>query len=136
MRFFHLGQQIFGEIGDESFINCRKSGRSWKMNIDAEDFAWVKITKKFPCESGETSLHIAAMSGQMERFMNLLDEAEDKNPYDQTGATPYHYASHYGHLLICQKYCSLLTDINPSIPSGFKKDSRGIYIVLIIIIKI
>ena len=68
------------------------------MNKDAEDFAWVKITKKFPRESGKTSLHIAAMTGQTERFMKLLDEAEDKNPYDQTGATPYHYASAYGHL--------------------------------------
>ena len=31
VRFFHLGKQIFGEIDDENFINCRKSGRSWKQ---------------------------------------------------------------------------------------------------------
>ena len=72
MRFFHLGKQIFGEIDDESFINCRKVGRSWKMNIDAEDFAWVKITMKFPCELGETSLHVAAMTGQNRKIHEII----------------------------------------------------------------
>ena len=64
LRFFHLGQQIFCQINDESFVNCRIVGQSWKMNIDTEDFAWTKIKKKFPCELGKLPLHIAAMTGQ------------------------------------------------------------------------
>ena len=66
------------------------------MNIAADDFAWTKITKKFPCELGKLPLHIAAMTGQTETFMNLLAEAEDKNPSDINGVTPYHLAAKNG----------------------------------------
>ena len=44
VRFFHLGQQIFAQIDDQSFVNCRQVGQSWKRNIDADNFAWTKIT--------------------------------------------------------------------------------------------
>ena len=101
LRFFHLGQQIFGQIDDQSFVNCRILGRSWKTNIDAEEFAWTKITKRFPCESGKIPLHIAAMTGQTKKFVKLFDEAKDKNPYDFNGVTPYHLAAKNGHLEIC-----------------------------------
>ena len=72
VRFFHLGQQIFCEIDDESFVNCRQVARSWKMNIDADDFAWTKITKKFPCELEKLPLHIAAMTGQTEKNYEII----------------------------------------------------------------
>ena len=101
LRFFHLGQQIFSQIDDQSFVNCRIVGRSWKSNIDAEEFAWTKITKKFPCESGKIPLHIAAMTGQTKKFVKLFDEAKDKNPNDFNGVTPYHLAAKNGHLEIC-----------------------------------
>ena len=101
LRFFHLGQQIFSQIDDQSFVNCRIIGRSWKTNIDAEDFAWTKITKKFPCESGKICLHIAAMTGQTKKIVKLFDEAKDKNPHDFNGVTPYHLAAKNGHLEIC-----------------------------------
>ena len=118
LRFFHLGQQIFGQIDDQSFINCRTVGRSWKINIDAEDYAWNKIAKKFPCELGKLPLHIAAMTGQTEKFMNLLAEAEDKNPTEINGVTPYHLAAKNGHLEICHLICTYQMtlcdgDINP-----------------------
>ena len=125
IKFCHLGKQVFGQIDDHSFINCRKVGRSWKICIDADNFVWTKITKKFPCEFGKNILHIAAMTGQTEKFIESFDEAEEKNPYDETGATPYHYASHYGHQLICQKYCFLLKDPNPR--TVMMKDTRGAY---------
>ena len=105
LRFFHLGKQIFGQIDDQSFINCRTVGRSWKINIDTEDYAWIKITKKFPCELGKLPLHIAAMTGQTEKFMNLLAESEDKNPIEVNGVTPYHLAAKNGHLEICHLIC-------------------------------
>ena len=88
VRFFHLGQQIFGQIDDQSFVNCRQVCPSWKRNIDADNYAWTKITKKFPCELGKIPLHIAAMTGQTRKIY----EAEDKNPAEINGVTPYHLA--------------------------------------------
>ena len=78
IKFCHLGKQVFGQIDDHSFINCRKVGRSWKICIDADNFVWTKITKKFPCEFGKNILHIAAMTGQTEKFIESFDEAEEK----------------------------------------------------------
>ena len=72
LRFFHLGQQIFGQIDDQSFINCRTVGRSWKINIDAEEYAWNKIKMKFPCELGKLPLHITAMTRHTEKFKTYL----------------------------------------------------------------
>ena len=118
VRFFHLGQQIFCEIDDQSFVNSRQVGRSWKMSIDTDDFAWTKITNKFPCDLETLPLHIAAMTGQTEKFMKLLAEAEDKNPADKMGVTPYHLAAKNGHLQICHLIClyqmtSRESEINP-----------------------
>ena len=58
------------------------------------------------------------MTGQTETFMNLLAEAEDKNPSDINGVTPYHLAAKNGHLEICHLIClyqmtSHDGDINP-----------------------
>ena len=118
LRFFYLGQQIFSQIDDKSFISCRHAGRSWKMNIDAEEFAWTKITKKFSCELGKNPLHIAAMTGQTEKFVKLSNEDEDKNQKDINCVTPYHLAAKNGHLeiihLIYQHLVSCAdSEINP-----------------------
>ena len=40
------------------------------------------VSKVANCEFGKTILHIAAMTGQTEKFIESFDEAEEKNPYD------------------------------------------------------
>ena len=46
---------------------------------------------------GRSFLHFATVAGQYESVKNIFLRTEDKNPKDNLGKTPLHYAAEYGH---------------------------------------
>ena len=119
-RFPHIGRQILSSLNDESLTNCRYVERSWKEVIDYEEYPWKRILKKFPCEDGNTLMHIAAKTGQTEMFKTLFEnEEKDKNPVNNRKQTPLHFAARNGNLTISQLIIENVKDKNP-------KDDYGI----------
>ena len=113
-RFPHIGRQILSSLNDESLTNCRYVERSWKEVIDYEEYPWKRILKKFPCEDGNTLMHIAAKSGQTEMFKTLFEnEEKDKNPGNNIMETPLHFGARNGNLTISQLIIENVKDKNP-----------------------
>ena len=91
LRFDHLGKQIFARLDNEKLANSREAGRAWKNFIDNENLPWNRIVvQKFGCQNGETPLHVAAKTGQIEQYKSISEDQEDKNPKDNYGYTPLH----------------------------------------------
>ena len=58
--------------------------------------------KKTPRSHGQTLLHFAAMTGQVEIIKEIFSDIMEKNPADSNGMTPYHFAAKHGQLEVCQ----------------------------------
>ena len=64
-------------------------------------------------DTGQTPLHFAVRTGQMDIFLDIFERVKDKNPQDGDGVTPFHLAAMHGHLEICQLIVKKVEDKNP-----------------------
>ena len=143
LRFPHITDQIFELINNKSVTKCREVEKTWLSFIDEADLPWKRILKKYPGETGQTPLHIAAMTGQLRKcevfFYRSLHQdiqgvtalhlsasyghlkicellmkgVKEKLPKDQRGSTPLHEAAKRGYMKICELFMKNLEDINP-----------------------
>ena len=112
LRFPHLSEQIFQKLNNKNLNKCRKIGRVWQRYIDFENLPWHRILAENPLKNGQTALHIAAKTGQIEKFKAFLDENSNKNPKDNKGRTPFHLAAEFGHLIICKLIMTVISEMN------------------------
>ena len=75
LRFPHIAQQIFEKLSDKSLTKCRAVGKLWQTFIDENSLPWIRINK-FPSilTKGNTYLHVASKSGQIEIFKMIVAE--------------------------------------------------------------
>ena len=65
----------------------------------------------------QSPLHFAARTGQIEVIEKILEkEANEKNPKDENGLTPFHWAAQNGNLDICQLFMKHLKEKSQEIP--------------------
>ena len=64
------------------------------------------------CERGQTLLHFAAMSGQIQLCEKILVNVSDKYPRDYLGKTPLHFAAENGHYDVCLLLINNNADMN------------------------
>ena len=65
----------------------------------------------------QSPLHFAARTGQIEVVEKILEkEANEKNPKDENGLTPFHWAAQNGNLDICQLFMKHLKEKSQEIP--------------------
>ena len=117
LRFPHITDQIFELINNKSVTKCREVEKTWRRFIDEDDLPWKRILRKYPVETGQTPLHIAAMTGQLHKCEVLFY----KNIYlheDIQGITALHLSASYGHLKICEL---LMKGVREKLP----KDQHG-----------
>ena len=143
LRFPHITDQIFELINNKSITKCREVEKTWLRFIDEDDLPWKRILRKYPVEMGQTPLHIAAMTGQLQKcqvFFKrnlhqdiqgitalhlsatyghlkiselLMKGVREKLPKDQRGSTPLHEAARRGYMKICELFMTNLEDKNP-----------------------
>ena len=117
-----------------SVAKCRETSRSWLDVINREK-SYKQRIKKMIEESkkkakkhyyqktikGFTPLHLAALTGQTQMVMDLMNELVDKNPSEQLGrVTPLHLAAGAGFASVC-----LLIIKNIEVENINPKDKRG-----------
>ena len=85
IRFPHLSEQIYQQLDNKNLNKSRKIGRVWQRYIDYEDLPWQRIMAENPLKNGQTTLHIAAKTGQIEKIQTFLDEGAEVNilPFDR-----------------------------------------------------
>ena len=125
LRFPHLGVQIFAQLEYSSLARCRETTETWQDFINNEKFYKKRIQnlmddwqesyenelRSMSCDEGSlTPLHSAAMSGQTWMF---FDQSYGyKNPTDDTGFTPLHFAAEKGFILICKLILEDIKDVD------------------------
>ena len=80
VRFFHLGQQIFGRIDDQSFVKCRQVCPYWKMcivNCSVATFATGSALVH------ENNLHLYNDKYLMYHLMNFMLKGVKSIPNDR-----------------------------------------------------
>jgi cytohesin len=90
--------------------NTRKS-KSQKNPFDIRLNSKEKFHEKF---------HIAAMNGDVEKYTQLVENEDDKNPADEQGFTPLYIAADRGHFELCKSILETesVIDGNPRIYNG------------------
>ena len=80
----------------------------------------IKTTKTTLGYERLTPLHIAAATGHVSLYENLLKTAKVKNPKDADGRKPLHHAAYYGCLEMCQfiMLSKKIRDKNPKTNNG------------------
>ena len=101
LRFPHIADKIFELLNNKSLTKCREVHKTWLWFIDSADFPWCRILKNYPMENGQTLLHIAAKTGQLDKCELILD-SDSEVPKDNNGYTPFHEAAKKGHLNLCK----------------------------------
>jgi len=81
-----------------------------KVKIDFNSALYKKANKKN--KFGETPLHIAAKSGQVETTKRLLKDGAELNILDHNGWQPLHEACNYGHTVVASLLIKHGADIN------------------------
>ena len=102
-RFAHITNQIFEQLDKKAVTICREVSKSWQEFVDEKNLPWIHIVKipKTLC-FGETYLHCAAKTGQLQVFGKLLESEEEKNPKIWLHETPLHLACKKGHFKIAE----------------------------------
>ena len=80
LRIPHLPGQIFQKLDPESLFKCREVTTSWQNIIDGRNYPWLRIMN-IPTilKKGNSYLHLAARTGQIEVCKEAIIKEEDKN---------------------------------------------------------
>ena len=103
LKFPHLPEQIFQKLNLENLFKCREVAKSWQEVIDEKNYPWLRIVN-IPTILllGNTYLHLAAETGQIEAFKIAFSEEKDKNITNEYGKTSLHRACTRGRINIVQ----------------------------------
>ena len=104
LKFPHLPEKIFQKLNDNGLVKSREIARSWQNFIDEKSYPWLRIVNiPIILKDGNTYLHIAAETGQIEKFNTALREAEDINiKTSLMRQTPFHRACMRGQFEIVE----------------------------------
>ena len=100
-RFTHINEKIFDLLDNTTLNNCRKATKSCKCFIDSMNLPWVRIVDipKIP-KNGNTYLHVAAKTGQLEKFKMVFNAETKENPGNIIDKRPFLIVCQYGHFKI------------------------------------
>jgi ankyrin len=117
LKFSHLPEQIFQKLDHKGLFKCREVARSWQEVIDERNYPWLCIVNiPTTLQNGNTYLHLAAATGQIEAFKIAFSEEKDKNIMNEHNQTSFHLACMRGRIAIVQllllKNNDLKIDIN------------------------
>ena len=130
-RFPHLAEQIFSELDNKSLAKCRETSGSWQDVINGERSYKQRIKKMMKKKArkhyyqriikGFTPLHLAAITGQTQMVMDLINRENDINPSEKfIGITPLNLAAKFGFASVCHRIIKNIKveNINPKDKSG------------------
>ena len=130
LKFPHLPEQIFQKLDTESLFKSREVSESWKNVIDGRNYPWLRIVN-IPTilNNGNTYLHLAAKTGQIETYKKALVEEKDKNIRNECNQTSLMLACKHGRFQIVQFLLNNI-DLEFDLNAKTKKGSTAFHIDL------
>jgi hypothetical protein len=151
LKEFATALHVFRDLGNEQWKTYKTTLK--RLNLESEDqWSPLHISAKFSLElfkevalkfkninlannNGETPLHSAAKSGHLDICKFILENLEvDKNPKDNVGFTPLHYAAilnkdtKYNNLEIFKLIVQGIENANPIFGSGMQPYHCALYL--------
>ena len=124
LKFPHLPEQIFQKLNLESLFKCREVAKSWQEVIDERNYPWpCMVNIPTILKQGNTYLHLAAETGQIEAFKTAFGEEKDKNIMNKHNQTSFHQACMRGRIAIVQLLLLKNNDLKININA---EDNNGI----------
>ena len=117
-RFAHIAEQIFEELDNYHFIQCKVISPTWKNFMEENKFSYIKYIKtltncskkaiktNFPQANLEDMIRLAL------DVSKIYDELRKANVTDPL-LTLFHLAAKHGHLSICQLIIDGIEDMHP-----------------------
>ena len=127
-RFPHIAEQTFAHLDTNALKNFREVAKSPQKFIDAKNLSWIRICNiPTTLHHGESYLHLAAKSGQLNIIENILENEQfnkEVNAKDlRCGWTAFHLACKHGHSKIVntfvEKSTGLKIDLNAKDEDGW-----------------
>ena len=116
MIFPHLFEKIFQKLNNKNLFRSKEVARSWKYFINERNYLWLCVVSiPIILQNGNSYLHLAAKTGQIEAFRTVLSEEDDINIKNVYGETSFHRACEKGRLNIVElllESANLNVDIN------------------------
>ena len=96
-----MPEQIFQKLDIKGLLKCKEVSKSWQNVIDERNYPWLRIVN-IPTilKNGNTYLHLAAKTGQIEAYKEALNEEEDKNIRNECDETAFNLACKNGRIEI------------------------------------
>ena len=103
VKYPHLPERIFQNLNNTSLFKCREVTRFWQDVIDGRNYTWLHIVN-IPTilKKGNTYLHLAAETGQIQAFKQAFNQKDDRNIKNKFGETSLHRACKNGSVSIAQ----------------------------------
>jgi len=103
VKYSHLPERIFQNLNNTSLFKCREVTRLWQVVIDGRNYTWLHIVN-IPTilKKGNTYLHLAAETGQIQAFKQAFNQKDDRNIKNKFGETSLHHACKNGSVSIAQ----------------------------------
>ena len=112
----HIADQTFEQLNTNALKNCREVAKSPQKCINAKNLSWIRICN-IPTilHYGETYLHLAAKSGQLNIIRKILENEQfnkEVNAKDlRWGWTAFHWACKNGHSKIVETLIEKSTEL-------------------------
>ena len=114
-RFPHIAEQIFEELDNDNFIQCKVISQSWKNFIEESKFAYIKLIKA-STNCSQKAMKMFFLKANLEDIIRLnsdvskvYNELLKANVYDASLAS-FHMAAQHGYLSVCQIIIHLASD--------------------------
>merc|ERR1712029_941249 len=105
-----IWDKIFSYLKDadtRSLLTIRATCSDFEYWVDEKTGLWDRV-----------SLFSAVKENNIEKCRKIVENAQDKNPADNSGWTPLHEAAIYGHLEMCRLILDNVQDKNPARNDG------------------
>ena len=120
-RFPHIAEQIFEELDNDYFIQCKIISQSWKNFMEENKFSYIRLIKKstdcskkaiekiFPKINLEDTIRLASDVNK------VYDELRKEN---DLSLTLFHMAAKHGYLSVCQLIIDGIESKHPNDPTA------------------
>ena len=106
---FDVNDMVFKQLDHKTLAKTRLVSKDWKDYIDGSTTFWSNVSP--------LQYRLAAQEGRLDICRLIIQNTQDKNPWQGCGLSPLHMAAGKGHLEVCSLIIENLQNNGLYIPS-------------------